>query len=958
MICVKTPFVSARPSIRPKTRTWTHIRPVYVPSRVQVHVASKGESSSPEPTIEMQVNSIMKRAKTAQQKYSTYTQEQVDHIFEAVSMAAISNRIMLAELAVAETGMGVVEDKIFKNQFAAEIVHDRYRSEKTCGIIETDTENGITKIAEPVGVIVALIPATNPTSSVIFKALLALKTRNALVIYPSRRATGCTIEAAKVVLKAAVDAGAPEDIITWATGNSQDVAKLLMGSSDTDLIIATGGPSMVRAAYSSGRPAIGVGSGNTPAVIDRTADIGEAVSSILISKTFDNSTTCPAEQSVVVEDAVYDKVITEFVRRGAYILTPTDLVKVRSKMMAFGGLNPAIAGKSVARLAQIFDITENVPAGTKVLIGQVTEVGHSEPMSMEKPCPLLAMYRVDNFAAATELAARLVDFAGKGHTAVLHTDTNNRKHIEAFGNALKTSRLVINSPAAQGAMGGIYNFALNPATTLGCGSWGSTSMTANLSVNHMLNVKTVIERREDVLKFRVPPRVYMKSGCLETALLEMVTTIEGFGECQKRAMIVTDKFLTDMGVAAMITNIMDKAGIVHYVFNSVPPDPTLSCVNEGVAAMKEFKPDIVIAIGGGSPMDAAKAMRLMYLVPDVRFDTLTTHFMDIRRKTYAIVPPAGPSSLMKLVCIPTTSGTGSEMSPFSVITDTTANRKYPLADYFLIPDAAILDPLLVANLPKGLTALGGIDALSHAIESYVSVSATQFTKTLSTRAISQLFEYLPRAYKDGAQDPVAREHVHSAAGLAGAAFANASVGLCHSIAHQLGAEYHIPHGLAIAVALTQVISYNSTDRPERQTVFSQYVTPRAKHDYAKIADLLRLSNTSIDTGYATDSNDTISFYNTDANLTTSTIDWDQIHGFNNTDDDKVMLLLEAIDRLKAQLDIDTCLSSILGKKGITVEVYRKNVPRLARAAYDDLSTNTNPRSPMIKDIERIMHSIW
>lgn len=875
--------------------------------------------STPE---ESTIGSIMKRAKAAQALYGMYDQARVDRIFEAVSIAAIAHRITLAELAVAETGMGVVEDKIFKNQFIAEMVHDRYRDEKTVGVIETDAVRGIARIAEPVGVIVALIPATNPTSSVIFKALLALKTRNALVIYPSRRATSCTIEAARVVRDAAVAAGAPEDIVSWTTVSSRQAAEELMRSSDTDLIIATGGPGMVRAAYSSGRPAIGVGSGNTPAVIDASADVGEAVSSILISKTFDNSTTCPAEQSIVAVEAVYEQVVAELERRGAHFLSPDDLDAVRLKMTAFGGLNPAIAGQGVQRLAEIFGIT--VPAGTKVLVGEVSEVGKKDPLSMEKPCPLLAMYRVQDFAEALDFAGELVDFAGPGHTAALHTDPCNRENIAAFGSRLKTSRIVVNMPACQGAMGSVYNFAVDPATTLGCGSWGSTSMTANLSVRHLLNVKTVVERREDMLYFRVPPRVFLKPGCLETALLELLRG-------KRRAMVVTDVALTDMGFAARVEKVLDGTGVRHRLFNGVPPDPTLACALAGAAEMRAFQPDVVIAVGGGSPMDAAKAMRLMYELPDVRFESLATHFLDIRRKTYSLAAAAGAAPRKSiLICIPTTSGTGSEMSPFAVITDDASGRKFPLADFFLTPDAAIVDPQLVADLPKGLTALGGIDALSHAIESYVSVSATDFTKALSARAAAQLFEYLPRAYHAGARDPEAREKVHTAASLAGTAFANASVGLCHSIAHQIGAEYHVPHGLAIAAALVQVVCYNATDHPERQTVFSQYVVPRAKRDYAELADVLSLARASKK--------------NVDAD--------------SSSDDQKVILLVEAIERLKTELEIGTSLAGILFAKGISEAAYRENVPRLARAAFDDLSTNSNPRYPMIADIERIMHSIW
>ena len=845
-----------------------------------------------------EVAAIMNRAKLAQRLYAEFDQERVDAIFKAVAMAANKARIPLAELAIAETAIGIVEDKVIKNHYASEIIYNKYKDAKTCGIVDYDAVHGISKVAEPMGVIVGVVPMTNPTSTVIFKSLLTLKTRNAIVFYPSQRATRCTIETARLLHEAAVAAGAPDGVISWVETPSREVAAALMQSADTSLILATGGPGMVKSAYSSGHPAIGVGAGNTPCVIDGTADLQRAISSVLISKTFDNGVTCPSEQSVVVVGAVYDAVVAEFRKRGAYFMSGADLDKVRAKLIQFGHLNPKIIGQSAVRLAEIFDLT--VPPGTKVLIGEVTLVGAAEPMSVEKMSPMLAMYRADDFEAAIELAGGLVNFAGPGHTASLHTDPDNREHINRFGQVVKVSRVIINSPSTLGAMGDLYNL-IDPSLTLGCGTWGSTSVSANVGIQHLMNIKTIAERRENMLWFKIPRAIYLKSGCLETALREL--------RGKQRAFVVTDRPLYEMGYATRVTNVLDAIGIKSHVFTDVPPDPTLSCVKAGLRELRAFKPDVVLAIGGGSPMDAAKVMWLMYEKPDIKFESMAMHFMDIRKKIYDIAALESAKSV--LVCVPTTCGTGSEMTPFAVITDDATGHKYPLADYILTPTMSIVDPQLVGDLPKGLTALGGIDALVHAIESYVSVLATEFTKAMSARAFILLHRYLARAYENGSHDHEARENVHFAASIAGTAFANASLGICHSIAHSVGGRYHVPHGLANAAFISAVIRYNATDMPGKQAIFSQYGHPHAKSDYAELADMLNLGGA--------------------------------------TDDDKVALLIGAIDALKARLNIPAALQLAVSR-----DEYVASVDDMAKAAFDDICTDTNPRYPMIADIKRII----
>ena len=707
-----------------------------------------------------ELEALIQRVKAAQEKYATYTQEQVDNIFKKAALAANTSRIPLAKLAVAETGMGVVEDKVIKNHFASEIIYNKYKHEKTCGIIEEDKSFGFQKIAEPVGILAGIVPTTNPTSTAIFKALLALKTRNAIIFSPHPRAKKCTIEAAKIILKAAVEAGAPEDIIGWIDEPTVPLSQALMQHNAIKLILATGGPGMVKAAYSSGHPSLGVGAGNTPAVIDQTAHIKMAVSSILLSKTFDNGMICASEQSVVVVDEIYATVKEEFLERGAYFLNQAEKELLASKIIVNGRLNADIVGQSVETLAKIAGIT--VPPETRVLIAEVEEIGVNEPFAFEKLSPILAMYRAKTFAEAVDKAEALINFGGHGHTSVLYTSPSNKENIKYFESKMETARVLINTPSSQGAIGDLYNFRLDPSLTLGCGSWGDNSVSENVGPHHLLNIKTVTERRENMLWFRIPPKVYFKYGCLPVALSEL--------KGKKRAFIVTDKPLFDLGVTDKVTDILDEIGVKHQLFFDVEPDPSLETVNKGLAEIKSFQPDIIIAIGGGSPMDAAKVMWLMYEQPDTEFEGLAMRFMDIRKRVYEL-PNLGNQALF--IAIPTTSGTGSEVTPFAVVTDDRTGIKYPLADYALTPNMAIVDPELVMNMPKKLTAYGGIDALTHALEAYVSVLASEFTNGQALEAIRLLMKYLPSAYKNGANDPKAREKVHYAATMAGMAFANA-----------------------------------------------------------------------------------------------------------------------------------------------------------------------------------------
>ncbi|MBW4496270.1 MAG: bifunctional acetaldehyde-CoA/alcohol dehydrogenase [Oscillatoria princeps RMCB-10] len=846
-----------------------------------------------------ELEALIQRVKAAQAKYATYTQEQVDVIFKKAALAANAARIPLAKMAVEETGMGVVEDKVIKNHFASEYIYNKYKHDKTCGVIEEDKSFGFQKIAEPVGILAGIVPTTNPTSTTIFKALIALKTRNGIIFSPHPRAKGSTIEAAKIVLKAAVEAGAPADIIGWIDEPTVPLSQALMQHPDIKLILATGGPGMVKAAYSSGHPSLGVGAGNTPAVIDSSAHIKMAVSSILLSKTFDNGMICASEQSVIVVDDVYETVKEEFIERGAYFLTPEDKEKLGSKIIVSGRLNAEIVGQTVEKLAQLAGIS--VPANTRVLIGEVEEIGAGEAFSHEKLSPILAMYRAKNFHDATDKAAQLVNFGGHGHTSVLYTAPSNTEHIKYFESKVETSRVLINTPSSQGAIGDLYNFRLDPSLTLGCGSWGDNSVSENVGPHHLLNIKTVSERRENMLWFRIPPKVYFKYGCLPVALRDL--------EGKKRAFVITDKPLFDLGVTEKVTGVLDEIGIKSQVFYEVEPDPSLTTVNKGLAAMNAFKPDAIIAIGGGSPMDAAKVMWLMYEHPDIEFEGLAMRFMDIRKRVYEL-PPLGAKAMM--VAIPTTSGTGSEVTPFAVVTDDRTGIKYPLADYALTPNMAIVDPELVLNMPKKLTAYGGIDALTHALEAYVSVCASEYTNGLALEAIRLLFKYLPSAYKNGANDPKAREKVHYAATIAGMAFANAFLGICHSMAHKLGSTFHVPHGLANALMISHVIRYNATDVPFKQAIFPQYKYPNAIWRYARIADYLGLGG--------------------------------------STEEEKVEKLVEAVENLKRELDIPLTIKEALPAEE---KAFYEEVEEMAEQAFDDQCTGANPRYPLIRDLKEL-----
>nr|WP_228024499.1 bifunctional acetaldehyde-CoA/alcohol dehydrogenase [cf. Phormidesmis sp. LEGE 11477] len=859
-------------------------------------VASTAAEVNSADTLEALIASV----KVAQTEYANYSQEQVDHIFKMAALAANTARLPLAKQAVTETGMGVIEDKVIKNHFASEIIYNKYKHEKTCGIIEADPTFGIQKIAEPMGILAGIVPVTNPTSTAVFKTLIALKTRNAIILSPHPRARLCTIAAARTVLEAAVKAGAPPNIIGWIDQPSIDLSQRLMSHEAVSLVLATGGPSMVKAAYSSGHPSLGVGAGNTPALIDASADLKTAISSILLSKTFDNGMICASEQSVIAEESVYERTKEEFLSRGAYFTTPEEQARLADKILLNGRLNPEIVGQPVAKLADMVGIT--VPRNTRVLIAEIEEIGPDEPLSYEKLTPILAMYRAKDFADGLDKVQKLVTFAGRGHTAVLYTKPDNADHIQQFESLVETSRVLINTPASQGAIGDLYNFRLDPSLTLGCGSWGGNSLSANVEPRHLLNVKTVAERRENMLWFRIPPKIYFKSGALPVALSELSD--------RERAFIVTDKPLYDLGMTTLVEDTLSSIGVKSQIFYDVEPDPSLETVERGVALMQQFNPDVIVAIGGGSPMDAAKVMWLMYEHPDIAFDGLAMRFMDIRKRVYEL-PPLGEKAI--LVAVPTTSGTGSEVTPFAVVTDHKTGIKYPLADYALTPTMAIVDPNLVLNLPKSLTAFGGVDALTHALEAYASVMASEFTNGLALEAIQLIFKYLPRAYSNGANDPEAREKMHYASTIAGLAFANGFLGICHSMAHQLGATFHIPHGLANALMISHVIRYNATDAPFKQATFSQYKYPNAKWRYAQVADHLHLGGT--------------------------------------TDDEKVNRLIGAIEQLKAQVDIPTALADALS---IPADEFYAEVDSLADHAFDDQCTSANPRYPLIGDLKQII----
>ena len=847
----------------------------------------------------------LKRVKKAQEKFSTYTQEQVDKIFKAAAIAANEARIPLAKLAVEETGMGVIEDKVIKNHFASEYIYNKYKNEKTCGVVEEDKSYGYKKVLEPVGVIAAVIPTTNPTSTVIFKTLAALKTRNGIIISPHPRAKKSTIEAAKVVLEAAVEAGAPEDIISWIDVPSLDLTNLLMQSAD--IILATGGPGMVKAAYSSGKPALGVGAGNVPAVIDDSADIILAVNSIIHSKTFDNGMICASEQSVIVLDSVYDKVKKEFKDRGCYFLNPEETEKVRKTIIINGALNAKIVGQKAHTIAELAGV--KVPETTKILIGEVESVDISEEFAHEKLSPVLAMYHAKDFEDATNKALRLVLDGGIGHTSSLYVNTiTGQEKIKAFYSKMKTCRVVINTPSSQGGIGDIYNFKLNPSLTLGCGTWGGNSVSENVTIKYLLNTKTVAERRNNMLWFRAPEKVYIKKGCLPVALEELKYVMD-----KKRVFIVTDTFLYENGYTKVITDKLEELGIEHTTCSNVAPDPSLGCAKEGAKLMTDFKPDCIIAVGGGSAMDAAKIMWVLYEHPEVDFLDMAMRFMDIRKRVYDF-PKMGEKAYF--IAVPTSAGTGSEVTPFAVITDEATNIKYPLADYELLPKMAIVDADMMMNAPKGLTSASGIDALVHSIEAYVSMMATEFTDGLALEAIKTIFEYLPRAYENGANDPEAREKMAHAATLAGMAFANAFLGICHSMGHKLGAFHHLPHGVTVSLVLNEVMKFNAEEVPTKMGTFPQYDHPHTLRRYAQIAESLG------------------------------------IEGKNDTE--KLNKVLAKIDELKDKIGIKHTIKDY----GIKEEDFLKTLDEMSEQAFDDQCTGANPRYPLISEIKDIYLKVY
>ncbi len=841
---------------------------------------------------------MVEKVKKAQQAYSTFSQQKVDEIFRMAALAANDARIKLAKMAAEESGMGVVEDKVIKNHFASEYVYNKYKDFKTCGEIERDDSFGIIKVAEPVGLIAGIVPTTNPTSTAIFKSLLALKTRNGIIFSPHPRAKKSTVAAAQIVLDAAVKAGAPEHIIGWIEEPTVDLSKRLMSHKDINLILATGGPGMVHAAYSSGVPAVGVGAGNTPAIMDETCDIEMAVSSVLQSKTFDNGMICASEQSVVAVESIYQKVYDEFILRGAYILNKAEKEKVAKVIVVDGKLNPAIVGQPAYKIADMAGV--KVPEKTKVLIAETFGVGREYPFSFEKLSPVLGLFKAADFSAALKTAQELIEFGGLGHTSVLYTDPANHDRIEKFGNTMKTGRTLVNMPSSQGAIGDVFNFRLDPSLTLGCGSWGGNSVSQNVSPKHLINIKTVAQRRENMLWFQVPPKIYFKPGSLQVAMEDLAD--------KKRAFIVTDRFLYNNGHLDGAIEVLKKLDIKIEVFADVLPDPTLGTARQGVERMNSFKPDVIIAFGGGSPMDAAKIMWLMYEHPEVAFEDLAMRFMDIRKRVYHF-PKLGEKATM--VAIPTTSGTGSEVTPFAVITDEKTGNKYPLADYELTPDMAIIDAELVMNMPKSLTAFSGIDALTHALEARVSILATEFSNSMAMEAIRLIFKYLPRAYHNGPNDPLAREKIHHASALAGMAFANAFLGVCHSMAHKLGAAHHIPHGLANALLINDVIRFNATDCPTKQGLFPQYKHPDAKFRYASIADFLKLGG--------------------------------------ETEEEKVEKLITKIQELKDELNIPKTIK----EAGVDEREFMAGLDTLSEKAFDDQCTGANPRYPLISEIKEL-----
>ena len=851
------------------------------------------------------LQTLIDNVRKAQEEFATFTQEKVDKIFLAAAMAANQARLPLAKMAVEETGMGVIEDKVIKNNFAAEYIYNKYKNEKTCGIIEEDKSYGYTKVAEPIGLIAAVIPTTNPTSTAIFKTLICLKTRNGIIISPHPRAKKSTIEAAKIVLEAAVKAGAPKGIIGWIDVPSLELTNMLMQSADT--ILATGGPGMVKAAYSSGKPALGVGAGNTPAVIDESADIVLAVNSIIHSKTFDNGMICASEQSVIVNEKIYKDVKEEFTKRGCYFLKKDEIEKVRKTIIINGALNAKIVGQKAHTIAAIAGV--KVPETAKVLIGEVESVDISEEFAHEKLSPVLAMYKAKDFDDAIQKASKLINDGGLGHTSSLFINTITEKEkIEKFYQSMHTCRVVINTPASQGGIGDIYNFKLTPSLTLGCGSWGGNSVSENVSIKHLINIKTIAERRNNMLWLRMPEKVYIKRGCLPVAIEELKYVMN-----KHKVFIVTDKFLFENGYTKVVTDKLNEMGIEHTTFSNVAPDPNLACAKEGAKLMSEFNPDCIIAIGGGSAMDAAKIMWVLYEHPEVDFLDMAMRFMDIRKRVYTF-PKMGEKAYF--IAVPTSSGTGSEVTPFAVITDEQTGVKYPLADYELLPKMAIVDSDMMMNAPKGLTSSSGIDALVHSIEAYVSMMATEFTDSMALEAIKIIFEYLPRAYEKGANDPEAREKMAHAATLAGMAFANAFLGICHSMGHKLGAFHHLPHGITVSLVLNDVMRFNAEEVPYKMGTFPQYDHPHTLRRYAEIAESIGIDG--------------------------------------KDDNEKLEKLLEKIDKLKDAIGIKHTIKDY----GIEEEDFLKTLDEMSEQAFDDQCTGANPRYPTIEEIKQLYLKVY
>ena len=846
------------------------------------------------------LENLIARVRKAQNVFATYTQAQVDEIFLRAAEAANKARIPLAKLAVEETGMGVVEDKVIKNHYAAEYIYNTYRHTQTVGVLEEDKAFGIKKIAEPIGLVGAVIPTTNPTSTAIFKTLISLKTRNGIIISPHPRAKNSTIAAAKIVRDAAVAAGAPEDIIGWIDVPSLEMTNTLM--KDADIILATGGPGMVKAAYSSGKPALGVGAGNTPAIIDETADITLAVNSIIHSKTFDNGMICASEQSVIVEEKIYSAVKKEFKARGCYFLNADETEKVRKTIIINGALNAKIVGQKAAKIAALAGVT--VPEETKIIIGEVESVELSEEFAHEKLSPVLAMYKAKDFYDAMDKAERLIADGGYGHTSSVYINQLTEKEkLAEFFERMKTCRILVNTPSSQGGIGDIYNFRLTPSLTLGCGSWGGNSVSENVGVKHLLNIKTVAERRENMLWFRAPQKVYIKKGCLPVALDELKTVMG-----KKKAFIVTDSFLYNNGYTKPITDKLDEMGIAHTTFFNVAPDPTLACAKEGTAAMNAFQPDCIIALGGGSAMDAGKIMWVMYEHPEVDFMDLAMRFMDIRKRVYTF-PKMGEKAYF--IAVPTSAGTGSEVTPFAVITDEKSGVKYPLADYELMPNMAIVDADMMMNAPKGLTAASGIDAVTHNLEAYASMLATDYTDGLALRSLKMIFEYLPKAYDNGPNDPVAREKMGNAATMAGMAFANAFLGVCHSMAHKLGAFHHLPHGVANALMIDEVLRFNAAEVPTKMGTFPQYGYPHTLARYAEVADYLGIKG--------------------------------------KNDNEKLENFIAKLDELKERVGIKKTIKDY----GIDEAYFLEKLDEMTEQAFDDQCTGANPRYPLMSEIKQM-----